>query len=77
VRAAAWSKAHPDAYTAACTRALRRDAVATCLRAQSFFSIGLRAMYLFIPLTAWVLGGAYLLGSMALVTGTMALFDQV
>lgn len=47
IRAAAHCRASGAAAQHA---AIGRDAVATCLRGQTFFSLGLRLLYAFIPL---------------------------
>lgn len=43
---------HNDCRSAASCAAVQ-ETLRVCLRAQSFFSIGLRLLYLFIPLVGW------------------------
>lgn len=54
IRAAAHCRASGAAAQHA---AIGRDAVATCLRGQTFFSLGLRLLYAFIPLVGWLGAG--------------------
>jgi len=60
-RAAAWAHKHPDEYSEETIAGMFGDACNTCLRAQTFFSVGLRFMYCFLPLIFWFLGSTYLL----------------
>jgi hypothetical protein len=49
-KAVAHIRAHPGVYPPESYAHLYDETVNICLRAQSFFSVGLRALYLFIPL---------------------------
>ncbi len=55
-KAVAYCRAHPGVYPPESYSHLYDETVKISLRAQSFFSVGLRALYLFIPLVrlpAW------------------------
>jgi len=67
-RSAAWVRKHPDEYSEETIEGMYADCCKTCLRAQTFFSLGLRFMYVFLPVIFWLLGSTYfLLGTVAVV----------
>ncbi|KAI7839209.1 hypothetical protein COHA_007022 [Chlorella ohadii] len=56
---------------------LAGEAIRTCLRGQTFFSLGLRFLYAFIPLTMWVLGGTWLLLGAVVEVSLLYVLDQL
>jgi uncharacterized membrane protein len=82
VRAALFCRTHPGGLHPAAAGAeaggcLGAEAVKTCLRGQTFFSLGLRFMYLFIPLVMWAFGGTWLLLGTAGIVAALYVLDQL
>ena len=63
VRAARYCADQPELYSEATAQMMFGDAYKTCLRAQTYMSVGFRFMYCWIPFIFWLMGGCYLLGS--------------
>lgn len=83
VRAALYCRSHPEGLhpsggdSAAEGSCLGAEAVRTCLRGQTFFSLGLRFMYLFIPMVMWAFGGTWLLLGTAGIVAALYVLDQL
>jgi hypothetical protein len=81
VRAASYCSMKPDMnsdFGDDFTEQMHRLATRSTLRAQTFFSLGLRFLYTFIPFICWLMGGTYmLLGSMALVASSFFVLDHI
>ena len=68
VRAASYCRIHREVYSDETVDSMFHDACQTCLRAQTFLSVGLRFLYCFLPVIFWLLGGTYfLLGTLVVV----------
>ena len=76
-RAAGWARRRTDEYSEVEVEGLYQDACKTCLRAQTFFSVGLRFMYCFLPLIFWLLGSTYLLAGTLAVTTALYHLDSL
>ncbi|GAB4816698.1 hypothetical protein N2152v2_003744 [Parachlorella kessleri] len=76
-KAVSHCRAHQSSYPYDSYESLYNETLKISLRAQTFFSVGLRALYLFIPLVLWSLGSTYLLASMLLVVGVMYHLDRI
>jgi uncharacterized membrane protein len=73
IRAARFCADHPNYYGENTTENMFNDSCKTCLRAQTFMSLGFRFLYCWIPLIFWLLGGTFLVS--ATVVTTIALYD--
>lgn len=72
--------AHPHAESPAGPDSgdcLASEALKTCLRGQTFFSLGLRFFYLFIPLVMWTFGGTWLLVGTLVEVTFLFILDQI
>lgn len=77
VRAASYVREHPDNFSEQSQEGFFRDSLRTCLKSQTHFSVGLRCMYLFVPLVIWMCGGTYLLVTTMVVVLAMFQIDQI
>lgn len=77
VRAASYCHCRQDVYSEETAETMFHDACQTCLRAQTYFSLGLRFLYCFLPLIFWLLGGSYLLFGTIMVVVALYNLDQI
>lgn len=77
VRAARYCADHMELYSEVTAEMMYSDACKTCLRAQTYMSIGFRFMYCWIPLVFWLMGGCYLFGSTLATVVALYNLDQI
>lgn len=77
VRAARYCADHRQYYSDSTVETMVEDAVHTCLRAQTFNSLGFRFLYIFIPAMAWLMGGTYLAGATLATVAALYNLDQI
>lgn len=73
IRAARFCADHPDYYGEDTKESMFADSCKSCLRAQTFMSLGFRFLYCWIPLIFWLMGGTFLFS--ATVVTAIALYN--
>ena len=76
-RAARYCADHQDYYSAETSEVMFEDACKTCLRAQTYMSIGFRFLYCFIPAAFWLMGGTFLFGASLMTVVALWNLDQI
>lgn len=77
IRAARFCADHPDYYGVETTENMFADSCKSCLRAQTFMSLGFRFLYCWIPFIFWLLGGTFLFSATVLTTIALYNLDQI
>ena len=77
IRAARFCADHPDYYGVDTTEGMFHDSCRSCLRAQTYMSLGFRFLYCWIPLIFWLLGGTFLISATAVTTIALYNIDQI
>jgi uncharacterized membrane protein len=77
IRAARFCADNPDYYGEDTTEGMFADSCKSCLRAQTFMSLGFRFLYCWIPLIFWLLGGTFLFSATVLTTIALYNLDQI
>ncbi|KAI3425120.1 hypothetical protein D9Q98_008892 [Chlorella vulgaris] len=77
IRAAQYCRFTSEGTEVTSLSSMEAEAMKTCLRGQTFFSLGLRFLYCFIPIVMWTMGGTWLLVGSPGIVVCLYVLDQV
>ena len=77
IRAARYCADHQDCYSEDTVETMFSTSCNTCLRAQTYMSLGFRFLYCWIPLVFWLMGGTYLFLSTVVTAIALYNLDQI